>query len=182
MSTQVENDNHSDKTCSSGSENQPSNDNTSSSGSRATEDSSEAIKEQISKRETQAVFRLRLLVILVLLGAAAAVSVVVYYVTRDAQISEFHIEYEGVAGKVLQSFGDIIVQMGAISGLAVAATAHSTDYNADWPFVTLSNFQQRALNARLLSQSLFVSFNPIVSTEQLPRWEEYVLSNNNNWM
>ena len=182
LSNHAEPDEVSAKTSSSGSENHSNNDNTSSSGSRATEDSSEAIKEQISKKETQAVFRLRLLVILVLLGAAAAVSFVVYHITSDAQISEFRIQYDGVAEKILQSFGNIIVEMGAISGLAVAASAHSVDHHSEWPFVTVSDFQQRASNARTLSQSLFVSLNPVVTNEQLPRWEEYVLSQNNYWM
>lgn len=175
-------DDHSANTSSSGSENHSNNDNTSSSGSRATEDSNEAIKEQISKKETQAVFRLRLLVILVLLGAAAAVSIVVYYVTNKAQLSEYRIQYEGVAEKVLQSFGNIIVDMGAISGLAVAASAHSVDNNSEWPFVTISDFQQRAGNARTLAQSLYVSMNPLVTKEKSPKWEEYVLSAENYWM
>ena len=185
MNTRIETLTHSEHsavTSSSGSENQSNNDNTSSTGSRATEDS-EAIKEQLSKRETQAVFRLRLLVILVLLGAAAAVSIVVYYITEKAQVSEFHIQYDGVSEKVLQSFSGIIFEMGAISGLAVAASAHSVDYKSDWPFLTLSNFQQRAGNARTLSQALYVSLNPIVTEENRAKWEEYVLSNSNNyWM
>ena len=175
---------HSVVTSSSGSE-VKGDDYTSSSGtsSRVTDDNNDAFKDQISRKESQAVLRLRILVIIVLLGAAAGVSIVVYYVTMRAQQEEYRIQYEGVSEKVLQSFSDVIFQMGAISGLAVAASAQSVDYNSEWPFLTLSNFQQRAGNARTLSQALYVSLNPIVTEENRAKWEEYVLSNSNNyWM
>lgn len=129
------------------------------------------------------VFRLRVLVILVLLMAATAVSVVVYLITRNAQKDEFEIQYEGVAEKVVESFTDIVKKMGAISGLGVAACAHAVDNaETDWPFITLSSFQQRAGNARTLSGTLYVSINPVVTQDQLPQWEQYVLGENSNWM
>ena len=175
---------HSAVTSSSGSEGFKGDDHTSSSGtsSRVTEETNDFIKDQISKKESQAVLRIRVLVILALMGAAAAVSIVVYYITMKAQKEEFHIQYDGVAEKLLQSFADIIFEMGAISGLAVAVSAHSIDNHSAWPFVTLSSFQQRAGNARTLSQALYVSINPVVTEEQLPLWEQYVLSDHNQWM
>lgn len=41
------------------------------------------------------------------------------------------------------AFADIVYEMGAISGLGVASSAHSVDHKSDWPFVTLSNFHHR---------------------------------------
>jgi uncharacterized alpha-E superfamily protein len=84
--------------------------------------------------------------------------------------------------KILESFDHIVEKMAAVSGLSVAATAHSTNQNAEWPFVTLSDFQERAGNARTLADALYVSFNPLVRKEQLAEWDEYVNGENNQWM
>jgi hypothetical protein len=146
------------------------------------DDTIEAIKRELAKKETVAVCRLRVLVIIVLLCAASAVCLVVFFTTKYAEEDEFDIQYEAVAEKVIQSFGDIIVEMAAISGLGVAASAHSLDQKTEWPLATLSNFQQRAGNARALSGVLYVSINPLVTEEQLPAWEEYVNGPDSHWM
>ena len=153
---------------------------TSASGSsKATdEDGDNGIKDLLSTK----VVRLRVIVITALLVAAAAVSSVVYLITRNSEMEEFEIQYEGNAEKVMDSFNDIVKEMAAISGLGVAAEAHSQNSNSEWPFVTLSNFQERAGNARTLSGTLYVSINPIVdNNEELVKWEEYVLGKDNQW-
>jgi hypothetical protein len=53
------------------------------------EDTSKSLQEELSKQETRAVFRLRLAVILVLIGAAAAISTVVYIITSKAEHDGF---------------------------------------------------------------------------------------------
>jgi hypothetical protein len=155
---------------------------TSACSTKATGEDSDGIKDQLSRKETTAVFRLRVVVMFALLLAASAVSFVVYYITRNAELDEFEIQFEGTAEKVLASFTEIVKEMGAISGLGIAASSYSLDTKHEWPFVTLSNVQGRAGNARTLSGTLYVSINPIVNTkEELDKWEEYVLSENNHW-
>ena len=153
------------------------------SGSKKNEESLESIKDKISKNETRVVFRLRVIVILVLLMAAGGVCAVVFLITRRAQVDAFEIQYDGVAGKVVDSFTAILTEMAAISGLGVAASAYGIDSQSSWPFVTISNFQERAGNARTLSGALFVTINPLVSGEQFDPWERYVLQDSANyWM
>jgi hypothetical protein len=157
----------------------------SSDADRSDDDSADSKKSddsKLAKQETTAVLRLRFLVLLALISAAAAVSIVVFFITRSSQQEEFDIQYEDGAEKVIQSFEDILVTMAAISGLGVAASANSVDYNTRWPFATLSNFQQRAGNARALAGVLDISINPLVTDEQLPAWEEYVLGKESHWM
>jgi hypothetical protein len=72
--------------------------------------------------------------------------------------------------------------MGSISGLAVSETAHSIDHDLPFPFMTMTNFPEKAGNARGLSKTLYVSMNMLVSKEQLPAWEKYVMGSNNTWM
>ena len=149
----------------------------------SSEDNIQSIKDQLSKKESQQVLRLRVVVILVLMCAAAAVTVVVYVITRQAQIKEFNIQYEGIADKVVTSFTDILKEMGAISGLGVAATVSATDTKSVWPWVTMSNFQERAGNARTLSGALYVSMNPLVGAGQGNLWQEFSQNSQNSfWM
>jgi len=109
------------------------------------------------------------------------VSVAVYLITRRGEASEFETQYEGAATKVVESFADIVYEMGAISGLGVANSAHSVDHKSEWPFVTLSNFQQRAGNARHLSGALMVSISPLVQSHQLQEWDDFVNDPANNY-
>lgn len=81
--------------------------------------------QQLAQRETRAVIRLRYLVILVLLMAGSAVSVVVYAISRNAEVDEFVTQYEGTSQKVLEAFQGIVSQkLGAISSVGVASIAH----------------------------------------------------------
>jgi hypothetical protein len=145
------------------------------------------VKEQeevkLAKRETMAVFRLRLLVFIVLLLAAIAVSVIVYYITTGAEHEESKSQYEGASDKVLEAFIDIVdSKLAAVSSLGVAAIAHGVDHIRTWPFVTLSSFQQRSATAREQSGSLFVHINPIVTDIERLEWEKFVVGEDAYWM
>jgi hypothetical protein len=148
-------------------------------GSKATEGTRDSDKYQLAQKETQDVFLLRVLVVVVLLNAAVAVSVVVFFITKNAEVDEFETQFEALAETVLRAFEDIITQrLGAISSVGVAAIAHGVDRsNIDWPFITLSSFQERSATARSLSGAVFVSLNPVVNDPQRADWEEFVVEN-----
>ena len=146
------------------------------------EDEARHIKDQLAKQETKAVFRLRVLVILLLVAAAASISVTIYYLTRNAEKEEFETQYFAIADKIVQSFQDIMVEISAVSGLAVSASGQSIGQTEQWPFITMPNFQERAGNARTLSGAIYLSINPVVPASLLPAWEAYVRGPNNSWM
>ena len=52
-------------------------------------------------------------------------------------------------------------KMGAAGSLVVALVAHGIDHTRDWPFVTLSSFQQRALTAKRQAGALRIETNPV---------------------
>jgi hypothetical protein len=84
--------------------------------------------------------------------------------------------------KILDSFNRIFLDMGSISGLAVSQTAHSVDHNIPFPFMTMTNFQEKAGNARALSGALYVSISNIVAENQLAAYDDFVLGPDNAWM
>lgn len=98
----------------------------------------EEIKVELAKRETIIVTRLRILVFLVLLLAAISVSLVVYYITTQAENQESDNQYETAADKVLEQFVEgAKIRLGAVASLAVAVVAHGVDHQVGWPFVTV---------------------------------------------
>ena len=82
----------------------------------------------------------------------------------------------------MESFNGIFNEMGSVSGLAVSETAHSIDHGLPFPFMTMTNFQEKAGNARSLSKTLYVTISVLVTKEQLPEWDRFVLGKNNSWM
>jgi hypothetical protein len=140
-------------------------------------------KERLGQAETKAVFRLRLVVFLVMLLAAVAVSVTIYIITSRAEAEEFESQFDGAASKIAETFQDVVHQkVAAISSLAVAIIAHGVDHSRNWPFVTLSSFQQRSSTARKLADALFVTISPIVSDGNRKEWEDFVALDDSYWM
>lgn len=130
---------------------------------------------ELAKKETRAVLGLRLLVFAVLLIAAIAVSLIVYFITANSEEEEYTTQYEGAAKQIAEAFlGVVDIRLPAISALGVATIAHGRDHGDQyWPFVTLSSFQERASTARRQSLSLYVHINPLVELDLREDWENF---------
>jgi hypothetical protein len=151
-------------------------------GASTDKDDSDEIND-IYKTQSSAIFRVRMVVFAATLLAAVGVSLAVKFIMEDTENDEYRAQYDESAFTVLTSFEEIAAQqLAAIGSLSVAATLHARSQpNTTWPFVTLNDFQQRADDIRLLSNSLFVSIIPVVTEEQRPAWEAYS-KNNSGWM
>jgi len=139
-------------------------------------------KLQLATKETQAVFRLRLIVLFVLLIASLAVSLIVYNITSNSLEKQTSSDFDGAAKKVTETFLEIAeTKIGALASFAVAVIANSLDLQQDWPFVTLSNFQQRAATARSQSGALNLMLVPLVDTVERAQWQQFV-QNQSSWL
>jgi hypothetical protein len=133
---------------------------------------------EIAVGETKYIFRLRLVVFTALVLAGLSVSLVIYFLTANAQEGAYQSAFEGSARKVVSSFEAIAAQkLSAIGSLGLTATSYARRNNSSWPFVTMNDFQQRAASARSLSQSLFLEMLPIISDANHLAWENYSLAN-----
>lgn len=137
-----------------------------------------------AKQETRAVFHLRLLVVVVLLLAAIAVCLIVYLITAKGEHQEYETQYHGAAMKIQEEFVSIVNdRLSSISALGVAMTAHGRDHAKEWPWVTLSSFQERASTALAQSGALYVHVNPRVRADQRDEWEIYsATSEDSEWL
>lgn len=161
--------------------------------SGTTDEDFQSIKKALTEKESQQVLRLRVLVVLLLMAAAAAISFTVFYLERTTQVEEFETAYFGSAEKIIDSLKEVTETISAIGGVAVTASVEAQEQfgNATpsaangfsgWPFFTMHRFQERSNNARKLAGILYLSMNPIVRSDQLGAWEEYVNSDANAWM
>jgi hypothetical protein len=76
--------------------------------SNATSTSGEGInleeKERLYQNESKQVKRLKNIVLLIMVVAAIAVSTIVYFITKNSEINQFHAMYEGAAEKLLCTY------------------------------------------------------------------------------
>lgn len=145
-------------------------------GTSKSSKSSDEHKLDLAKRETKAVFRLRLLVFLALMLACLAVSTIVYQITMRSEWNEYETQFEGAAEKVLETFLDVARgRLGIIASLAVTLTSSASDQQQEWPFVTMSNFQQRAAAIRDHSGAVYIHINPFVMEGDRKNWEEFLV-------
>ena len=101
-------------------------------------------------------------------------SLTVDFITANSEQEQFVAAFEGNAQKLVDLFDEILsVRIGAVDNLAVTFTEFARDRNDTWPYVTMTDFHQRAGSARAISNALFVHVYPLVTNETRERWEEY---------
>jgi hypothetical protein len=88
-----------------------SNSRTGSSRTGATDEEMNLIKDGLAREETKYVFRLRILVILILLATAIAMSYTIYHISHHAQVDEFQSEFEGVANAIIASLNGKYIEV-----------------------------------------------------------------------
>jgi hypothetical protein len=133
------------------------------------------IQEQLFKEESQAVIRLRLLVLMLLMVFAMIVSISVFGVTYDDNAKQFEREYQDRAKTLIQSFAHDILHH--VESLAV------TTKNGEWPFQLVPNFQQLMTRSRHDTGILSVTIAPVVMEEDFNDWQSFVsMPENNDWM
>jgi len=77
--------------------------------------------ETLAGDETKAVLRLRLVIVFLLLPAAIAVTVAIFFVTKNAENQEFEAQFRADALKILDTFEEIVAQVRWIEGVDVGA-------------------------------------------------------------
>jgi hypothetical protein len=137
-----------------------------------------ARKEELARRETAHVNRLRYFVLASLFVAAVGVAALVFLISQDAVHEEMHTLFFADCLRFDEVFEDIRTErIATLASLAVTAIAHAVDHDHDWPFITLSSYQERAYTAKEHSGALQVTIAPIVKQSNRAKWEKYIVSN-----
>ena len=147
------------------------------------DDDDEEGKVQFAKKENTAVLRLRLLVFDFLIVATIAISLIVYFMMTGAERTEYESQYETASQKVIQAFHGIANDnLAAAAGMSLDIAVHGEESSRDWPFVTLSRFQERAATPMTQSGALYLQVNPMVSLDDRQEWEQYTTGEDSHWM
>jgi flagellar basal body-associated protein FliL len=138
--------------------------------------------EAIATAETNAVFRLKIVVISFLVASAIGVALAVYYFTSNAEENEFEEKFQDHAAKVLEALGSsVALTLGAVDNYVVTLVSFARYTNETWPYVTMPDYGVRAAKIRSLSKAVVVSQYHFVTTEQRTTWENYT-SQNSAWV
>lgn len=134
--------------------------------------------QRIAGRATKAVNVLFFTVLAVLVFAAIAISVGVYFYTRGEEEGDFEAQYEADASKLVSSFRDAVERkLGAMNNFANSFTSFALATNSSFPNVTLPHFAVRGQDLRIAADSYVVHWLPLVTDETREAWEQYSFEN-----
>jgi hypothetical protein len=135
-------------------------------------------QEMIAKEEDKAVFRLKLLVLAVLVVSTVGVAVAVYLYISDGEEDDFEAQFIGDSSKIFESIGSTLdLTLGAVDSFLVGLVSFARFTNATWPHVTLPDYAVRVAKIRSLSKAVLVTQYHYVSGGQRTKWESYSVAN-----
>lgn len=145
--------------------------------------------------------RIRSCILTCLIMMFLFVGVIFYFIISQDNEQNFDIEYNDAANMISTAIQIQLLQkisiLNDLSTIALTSAVlsqaasmmndtsnNSTNnmYSSNWPYVTIPNFEQHAHKLKQLSNSLYLSLNPIVTTENRMQWESYVRSESSSWM
>jgi hypothetical protein len=131
-----------------------------------------------TKKESNGVLQLKLMVLFILVVSAATIASVFFlYITRG-ETSQFKAKFRNDVAKLLYGVGSSLHRtLGLLDSLAVAYISHATYQNDTWPFVTLPHFGARLAKILPLTDAIIITVAPIDYPEKRKAWEEYSLQN-----
>eukprot|EP00934_Nitzschia_sp_Nitz4_P002155 Nitzschia sp. Nitz4//scaffold6_size259037//151917//155608//NITZ4_001087-RA/size259037-processed-gene-0.270-mRNA-1//-1//CDS//3329556932//2155//frame0 len=128
----------------------------------------------IAQQEQRNVFRLRMLVMLVLLASTIGVAIGVFMYVDNAEQRDFEEQYHDDSHKVLASIGTSLdLTLGAVDAFIVALVSYARDTNSSWPFVTFPDYAVRTSKLRSISKAVLSTQYHWVEDEERSSWENY---------
>jgi hypothetical protein len=127
---------------------------------------------RLAQRETQQIFWLKGITILIFMLASVLVSLSIYYSTSDSQQDQFEQVYGEQSHQIVENFQNKLWDL-----------VHSLD---QWalqyypPQTTLPNYELRASSLRELAHASWIGMAPLV--ENRTEWELYSLENGDSWI
>jgi len=132
----------------------------------------------LAAKQTKGINILRFVTLILLLSIAILASVGVYFHTEHSEKKRFEDDYTTNARLIIDSFHDSVERkLGAINVMADAITSYALSSGETFPGVTLPNFAVHGSNVRVLSDSVTVTWSPLVTDDKRVEWEQYALAN-----
>jgi hypothetical protein len=133
--------------------------------------------ECVAKRETKAIFWLKLIFVLVLCIACSIMATFTYLTWSKTETRHFERAFDEEARRLIDSFylgqGS---KVWAASALSTSILLFASQNNLDFPNVTVPGFDLFAFSIMLLGQASSISFSPLIKDELTREtWEAYAI-------
>jgi hypothetical protein len=139
-------------------------------------------KPEIARRESMAVFLIRIIAALVLLLSTLAVALSVLFYLRTSERNTFEQRFKADSTKVLQSVGSTLFQsLEVIDSQASNIVSIANQTNQTWPFVTIADYAVRGSKILTLTRGTFITHYLFVTGDERKKWELYCLEKD-EWM
>ena len=136
------------------------------------------------EKEHKAVRKFKIVVVLLLVAAATAVSGTVYRFTSRGESDTLVTEYNDYADKFITNFHHVqVLRQWAAYTVAAMFTARCVNNvgpeNPPWPNITLADFSNQVRGALVLAHGNNIEFSPIFQNNETIRkqWEAYAAAN-----
>jgi hypothetical protein len=135
-------------------------------------------REIIAKGEDTAVFRLKLLVLVILVVTTVGFAITVFLYTSDTEEDDFETQFSFDSTKIFESVGSTLdFTLGAVDSFLVGLVSFARFTNTTWPYVTLPDYAVRVAKLRSLSKAVLVTQYHFVTDGQRAKWENYSVAN-----
>lgn len=136
----------------------------------------ETLVTELAHDETRAVKCLRVIVIVLILGATAAVSTLVYLFTHNAEVSEFEETFNDHAEQIVLTVDQKAQnKLEAVVAIALMIQAYAIDSGSTWPNCTVPFFEEHIMATKSLTDAYGVQLFPVVTKENRAAWEGELL-------
>jgi len=127
--------------------------------------------DELADKETKAVHKLRLLMIVVLLVISAVAASLIFLFSRNSEKTEFENEFESAGSKVLRGFqDDFLRKIQAMDSLSKSITSFATNTNATWPYVTVPDTAELFQPYLDLTNAAALTILPFVPSRERSNW------------
>jgi hypothetical protein len=136
----------------------------------------------IGKQETKAVFRIKMVVMAVLLLCTTIVATSVYLHLSHTEETKFLHSFADDGKKIVDAIGvSLDKTLGVLDSLAILFVSYSRSSNQKWPFVTMPDFAVRMAKLLPLTDAISVNMLPIVIPHDRKKWEAYT-TESDDWI
>ncbi|CAB9497506.1 Receptor-type guanylate cyclase gcy [Seminavis robusta] len=146
--------------------------------SSAVNRNSDVAMRDLAHKEEIAVWRLKKILVALLLCVALAICLFVFFLIQNNETASFEQDFEVMADKMVDRIGrNFLQRIGIMEDFCLQYTHQGqTQIYPSWPFVMLPgrSFHYLAEKAALLSDTMSMSIAHIVTTEQKEEWKMYV--------
>jgi len=135
----------------------------------------------LGKKESQAIFWLRKVVLYTLIFVSLASIITNFAIVFERLMTDYGNQYEEYASQIHERFiSELERKMDAANTLSSDMTTYAKITDRVLPFVTFEKFEFNGANARIAGDTVMIFYMPYITAELKDPWEKYTAANLNH--